>query len=48
MGAIGGGIWHYFKGLRNAPKGQRLIGGVYSVKARAPVVGGEFHDPDVI
>lgn len=41
MGSIGGGIWHYFKGLRNAPKGERLRGGISSVKARAPVVGGE-------
>lgn len=45
MGAIGGGIWHYFKGLRNAPKGERLRGGVSSVKARAPIVGGVFADP---
>lgn len=42
MGSIGGGIWHYFKGLRNAPKGERLRGGISSVKARAPVVGGAF------
>lgn len=41
MGSIGGGIWHYFKGLRNAPKGERLRGGVSSIKARAPVVGGK-------
>jgi mitochondrial import inner membrane translocase subunit TIM17 len=41
MGAIGGGIWHFFKGMRNAPKGQRLIGALYAVKARSPVLGGE-------
>ena len=40
MGSIGGGIWHYFKGVRNAPKGERLRGGISSVKARAPIVGG--------
>lgn len=40
MGSIGGGIWHYFKGVRNAPKGERLRGGISSVKARAPLVGG--------
>ncbi|GAB5029580.1 mitochondrial protein mpt family [Nannochloropsis oceanica] len=42
MGSIGGGIWHYFKGVRNAPKGERLRGGISSVKARAPLVGGAF------
>lgn len=42
MGSIGGGIWHYFKGVRNAPKGERLRGGISSVKARAPVVGGAW------
>ncbi len=42
MGSIGGGIWHYFKGVRNAPKGERLRGGISSVKARAPIVGGTY------
>jgi len=42
MGSIGGGIWHYFKGVRNAPKGERLRGGISSVKARAPLVGGRW------
>lgn len=42
MGAIGGGVWNYFKGLRNAPKGERLRGGIYAVKARSPVVGGQY------
>jgi hypothetical protein len=47
MGSIGGGIWHYFKGIRNAPKGERLRGGITSVKARAPIVGGEYHPLDI-
>lgn len=42
MGAIGGSIWHFFKGARNSPRGQRLIGGVDAVKMRAPVLGGSF------
>ncbi|CAM9772127.1 unnamed protein product [Discosporangium mesarthrocarpum] len=42
FGAIGGGIWHTVKGARNAPKGQRLLGSLAAVKARAPVLGGNF------
>lgn len=40
MGAIGGTIWHSIKGARNSPRGDRLIGSIAAVKARAPVVGG--------
>lgn len=42
MGAIGGGIWHGIKGARNSPRGERLIGSVSAIKARAPVLGGNF------
>jgi len=42
MGAIGGTIWHGIKGARNSPRGDRLIGSIAAVKARAPVVGGNF------
>lgn len=42
MGAIGGSIWHFVKGMRNSPRGQRLLGGVDAVKLRAPVLGGSF------
>lgn len=28
MGAVGGGVWNLFKGLRNAPRGSRMLGGV--------------------
>ncbi|KAF6003407.1 hypothetical protein CCYA_CCYA06G1935 [Cyanidiococcus yangmingshanensis] len=42
MGAIGGSIWHFVKGMRNSPRGQRLLGGVDAVKLRAPALGGSF------
>ncbi|KAK9720071.1 translocase of the inner membrane [Basidiobolus ranarum] len=42
MGAVGGGIWHSVKGIKNSPKGERLTGALTSVKARAPVLGGNF------
>ena len=42
MGCIGGGIWHFFKGARNSPRGERLAGALSSAKMRAPVLGGNF------
>jgi import inner membrane translocase subunit TIM17 len=42
MGSIGGSIWHAFKGYRNSPRGDRLVGTISAVKARAPVIGGNF------
>jgi len=42
MGAIGGSIWHFFRGARNSPRGARLIGAVDAVKVRAPALGGSF------
>ncbi|KAJ1961608.1 translocase of the inner membrane, partial [Dispira parvispora] len=39
MGAIGGGIWHTIKGAKNSPRGERLVGAMTAVKARAPVLG---------
>lgn len=42
MGAIGGSIWHFFKGARNSPKGQRLLGAVDAVKVKGPALGGSF------
>ena len=44
MGAIGGGVFQSIKGFRNAPAGfSRRIGGSWSaVRARAPVIGGNF------
>ena len=43
MGAIGGGVWNSVKGARNSPRGERLLGSVTAVKARAPVMGGAPH-----
>ncbi|CCG81347.1 Protein mannosyltransferase 1 [Taphrina deformans PYCC 5710] len=42
MGAIGGSIWHSIKGYRNSPRGEKLSGAMSAVKARAPVLGGNF------
>lgn len=42
MGGIGGGIFHIIKGARNSPAGERFAGGIYAVKARAPILGGNF------
>ncbi|GBC00330.1 hypothetical protein RclHR1_03810019 [Rhizophagus clarus] len=42
MGAIGGGIWHFVKGAKNSPRGERIIGAITAVKARSPVLGGNF------
>ncbi|KAJ3179228.1 translocase of the inner membrane [Gaertneriomyces sp. JEL0708] len=42
MGAMGGTVWHGFKGYRNAPRGERLGGSLAAIKARAPVLGGNF------
>lgn len=42
MGAIGGSIFHSVRGARNSPKGERLLGSLAAVKARGPVLGGNF------
>ncbi|RMZ88906.1 hypothetical protein DV736_g3862, partial [Chaetothyriales sp. CBS 134916] len=42
MGAIGGSIWHGIKGFRNSPHGERRLGMITAIKARAPVTGGNF------
>ncbi|BFZ61284.1 Dolichyl-phosphate-mannose--protein mannosyltransferase 1 [Saitoella coloradoensis] len=42
MGAIGGALWHGIKGWRNSPMGERRIGALAAIKARAPVLGGNF------
>lgn len=42
IGGLGGSVWHFFKGARNAPKGlaSRLRGAYTAVRMRAPVLGG--------
>ena len=42
MGAIGGGVWNSVTGARNSPRGERLWGSLQAVRARAPVLGGNF------
>lgn len=42
FGIVGGGIWHGFGGLRNAPRGQRFSQAISRVKSRAPILGGSF------
>jgi hypothetical protein len=39
---VGGSIWHFVGGLRNAPKGQKRIQAVSRVRARVPITGGSF------
>jgi len=42
MGLVGGSIWHGFKGAKNNPRGERMVGMVQAIKARSPVLGGQF------
>ncbi|KAJ9057441.1 translocase of the inner membrane [Entomophthora muscae] len=42
IGAVLGGTWNFFKGAKNSPSGSRMTGAVSAVKARAPVLGGNF------
>jgi import inner membrane translocase subunit TIM17 len=44
MGAIGGSLFQAIKGFRNAPAGMshRFNGSLTAIKARAPVIGGQF------
>ena len=42
LGAIGGGMFHFVKGYRNAPVGQRLSGAFSAARLRSPVLAGNF------
>ncbi|XP_050364315.1 mitochondrial import inner membrane translocase subunit TIM17-2-like [Argentina anserina] len=42
MGAVGGGAWHFMKGIYNSPSGTRLAGGAQAVRMNSPRVGGSF------
>jgi len=44
MGAIGGSLFQAIKGFRNAPAGMshRFTGSLTAIKARAPIIGGQF------
>ncbi|KAJ9106789.1 translocase of the inner membrane [Naganishia adeliensis] len=37
-----GAVWHGIKGARASPRGERLSGSLSAIKARAPVLGGNF------
>ncbi|KAL1242879.1 Mitochondrial import inner membrane translocase subunit Tim17-B [Trichinella spiralis] len=44
MGLVGGGIFHYIRGVKHSPTGfsKRLMNGFTMLKERAPIVGGQF------
>merc|ERR1712086_154767 len=42
MGLLGGSIWWAVKGAKNNPRGERLLGSIQAVKARSPILGGQF------
>lgn len=42
MGAAGGAVFHFFKGMKNSPRGQRMYGGYVAMSHRAPALGGGF------
>lgn len=42
MGAIGGGAWHFIKGLKNSPAGFRTRGALESLRRESPRLGGSF------
>lgn len=42
MGAVGGSAWHFVKGMKNSPKGERVLGGTQAVRLNAPRIGGSF------
>lgn len=42
MGAVGGGLWHLLKGMKNSPGGARFKGGIESIRREAPKIGGSF------
>lgn len=42
MGCVCGGAFHFLKGIKNAPKGARISGGLKSLAMRGPVLGGNF------
>ncbi|VAH28154.1 unnamed protein product [Triticum turgidum subsp. durum] len=42
MGAVGGSVYHFLKGLRNSPNGARITGGMQAARMNAPQLGGSF------
>ena len=42
IGTVGGTLFYFCKGLWNAPRRQRIMGGLMHVRNRAPFLGGSF------
>ncbi|XP_021838128.1 mitochondrial import inner membrane translocase subunit TIM17-2-like [Spinacia oleracea] len=42
MGAVGGSVFHYVRGSINAPKGERILRALETVRMSAPRTGGGF------
>ena len=42
MGAVGGSAFHFVKGMKNSPNGERLLGGAQAIRMNAPRIGGSF------
>lgn len=42
MGALGGGLWHTYRGLKNSPKGYKIAGTLETLRRESPRIGGNF------
>eukprot|EP01080_Neovahlkampfia_damariscottae_P001159 gene1159-10673_t len=42
MGFVGGSIFHYIKGAKDSPKGEKFSGAWKTMKLRGPILGGNF------
>ncbi|KAM0904917.1 hypothetical protein ACQ4PT_017698 [Festuca glaucescens] len=42
VGAVGGSVFHFIKGVRASPSGARITGGMQALRMNAPRVGGIF------
>jgi import inner membrane translocase subunit TIM17 len=44
MGTCMGGLFHFVKGAKNAPRGERFRNAMVSMGTRGPVIGGTFKE----
>lgn len=42
IGCVGGALYYFLVGVKNAPRRQRILGGLTHVRNRAPFLGGSF------
>ena len=42
MGAVGGSAIQFYQGMRNSPRGARLLGASQAIRLHAPRIGGSF------